>query len=181
MKIFALILTFFLITFSSETDYALTNCDIVNDGTTKTTAVITCEVAENSGIDGLAFVDNYLKIQGNANANSTSTASLGGCTAAVSSTTCTITCTKVTGATAESYYILTGIGTAATEGVFSTTGKTGDGITLANKATTTTVYEGQASSSSSSSSSSSNSSSSSSTDSSSFLKYTLGFLLLFIF
>ena len=61
-------------------------------------------------INGLAFADNYLKINGNdADNNATSSASLGGCTAAVSTTTCTITCTTVTGATAGKYYILSEI------------------------------------------------------------------------
>ena len=177
MKFIYLILTFLLITFSSEAEYELSDCEITNDATTKTTAVITCTVADTS-MNGLAFVDNYLKINGNDDSNSTSSATLGGCTAAVSETTCTITCTSVTGATAGSYYILTEIDSAATSGVFSTTANTGDGITLANKATLTTYYEGQSSSSSSSSSSDSSNSSS---DSSNFLKYTLLYLLAFIF
>ena len=178
MKFIYLILTFLLITFSSEETYALSDCEIENDSTTKTTAKITCTVDENSGINGLAFVDNYLKINGNDNSNSTTSATLGGCTAAVSTTTCTITCTSVTGATAGKYYILTEITPAVDTGVFSTTGKTGDGITLANAATPAKHYEGQ---SSSTSNDSSNDSSNNSSDSSNFLKYTLLYLLAFIF
>ena len=130
MKFLHLIFTFLLITFSSETGYALTDCEIENDSTTKTTAKITCTVDSGSGIHGTTFVDNYLKINGNDTANKTSTATLGGCTAAVSTTTCTITCTTVTGAAAGKYYNLTAIAVAATSGVFTTTGQTGNGVTI---------------------------------------------------
>ena len=108
MKFLHLTLTFLLITFSSEDTYALTACEIENDSTTKTTAKITCAVVHET-MNGFAFADNYLKINGNHNDNSTSTATLGGCTAAASGTTCTITCTTVTGATAGKYYILSEI------------------------------------------------------------------------
>ncbi len=66
MKFLHLLLTFLLITFSSEGDtYALSACEIENDSTTKTTAKITCTVDSGSGIHGTTFVDNYLKINGN--------------------------------------------------------------------------------------------------------------------
>ena len=58
--------------------------------------------------------------------------------------TCTITCTKVTGAEAGGWYILSPIQTAATSNVFTNSGKTGDGITLANLDSSTKRYEGQA-------------------------------------
>lgn len=172
MKFLHLTLTFLLITFSLETDYALTACEIENDSTTKTTAKITCTVADAT-MNGFAFADNYLKIKGNDEANKTSTASLGGCTAAATGTACTITCTTVTGATAGKYYILSEIDTeaAASSGVFTTTGQTTNGITLANKASSTKVYEGQASSDDPNSN----------TSNGNFLKYTSVYLLLFLF
>ena len=172
MKFLYLVITFLLITFSSEETLALTACEIENDSTTKTTAKITCTVTDTK-MDGLAFVDNYLKINGNDAGNATSSATLGGCTAAVSTTTCTITCTTVTGATAGKYYILTEIATdkAATSGVFTTTGQTGNGISLANKGGSTKVYEGQASSDDPNTN----------TSNGNFLKYTLVYLFLFLF
>ena len=172
MKFLHLTLTFLLITFSSEETLALTACEIENDSTTKTTAKITCTVADAT-MNGFAFADNYLKIKGNDEANKTSSATLGGCTAAASGTTCTITCTKVTGATAGKYYILSEIDTeaAASSGVFTTTGQTTNGITLANKASSTKVYEGQASSDDPNSN----------TSNGNFLKYTSVYLLLFLF
>ena len=172
MKFLYLVITFLLITFSSETTYALTDCEIENDSTTKTTAKITCTVVDAT-MNGFAFADNYLKINGNAEGNKTSSATLGGCTAAVSTTTCTITCTTVTGATAGKYYILTEIATdkAASSGVFTTTGQTGNGITLGKKDDSTKVYEGQASSDDPNSN----------TSNGNFLKYTSVYLLLFLF
>ena len=171
MKFLHLLLTFLLITFSSEGDtYALSACEIENDSTTKTTAKITCTVVDAT-MNGFAFADNYLKINGNHNDNSTSTASLGGCTAAVSSTTFTIRFTTVTGATAGKYYNLTAIAEAATSGVFTTTGQTGNGSTIATKDDSTKVYEGQASSDDPNSN----------TSNGNFLKYTSVYLLLFLF
>ena len=172
MKFLHLTLTFLLITFSSEDTYALTACEIENNSTTKTTAKITCTVADAT-MNGLAFADNYLKIKGNDDANKTSTASLGGCTAAATGTALTITCTKVTGATAGKHYILSEIATAdaATSGVFTTTGQTGNGISLANKGDSTKVYEGQASSDDPNTN----------TSNGNFLKYTLVYLFLFLF
>ena len=171
MKFLHLLLTFLLITFSSEGDtYALSACEIENDSTTKTTAKITCTVVDAT-MNGFAFADNYLKINGNAEGNKTSSATLGGCTAAASGTTCTITCTKVTGATAGKYYILSAIESAASSGVFTTTGQTGNGITLGKKDDSTKVYEGQASSDDPNSN----------TSNGNFLKYTSVYLLLFLF
>ena len=170
MKFLHLILTFLLIAFSSEDTYALSACEIENDSTTKTTAKITCTVADAT-MNGFAFADNYLKIKGNDDANKTSTASLGGCTAAATGTALTITCTKVTGATAGKYYILSEITEAASSGVFTTTGQTGNGISLANKGDSTKVYEGQASSDDPNTN----------TSNGNFLKNTLVYLFLFLF
>ena len=150
MKSLTLILSFLLITYSlaaPETVYGLTDCEVENDATTKTTAVITCKA--NVTLAGTTFKDDYLKIQGNDDSNKTAkTASLATCTNACTGNsdpyTCTITCTKVTGAEAGGWYILSPIGTAADSNVFTNSGKTGDGITLANLDTSTKKYEGQA-------------------------------------
>ena len=61
--------------------------------------------------------------------------------------------------------------------MFTTTGQTGNGITLGNKDDSKKVYEGQASSGNSNSISNS----SDGNNSGNFLKYTLVYLLLFLF
>ena len=143
MKSLTLILSLLLITYSlsKEVVYGLTDCKVENDATTKTTAVITCTA--DATLTGTTFKDDYLKLQ-----NVTSkTATLATCTNACTGSgtfTCTITCTKVTGAEAGGWYILSPIDTAATSNVFTNEGKTGDGITLANLDTSTKKYEGQA-------------------------------------
>ena len=146
MKSLTLILSFLLITYSLQAEIALTACEVENDATTKTTAVITCTA--NATLAGTTFKDDYLKLQGSASGNATAkSASLATCTNACdtsSGITCTITCTKVTGAEAGGWYILSPIGTAADSNVFTNSGKTGDGITLANANPTTKKYEGQA-------------------------------------
>jgi len=146
MKSLTLILSFLLITYSLQAEIALTACEVENDATTKTTAVITCTA--NATLAEHTFKDDYLKLQGSATGNATAkTASLATCTNACTSAasiSCTITCTKVTGAEAGGWYILSPIAAAATENVFTNEGKTGDGITLANLDTSTKKYEGQA-------------------------------------
>ena len=151
MKSLTLILSFLLITYSlsqaaPETVYGLTDCEVENDSTTKTTAVITCTA--NATLAQHTFKDDYLKLQGSATGNATAkSASLATCTNACTGSgtfTCTFTCTKVTGAEAGGWYILSPIDTAATSNVFTNEGKTGDGITLANANPTTKKYEGQA-------------------------------------
>jgi hypothetical protein len=147
MKSLTLILSLLLITYSLQAEIALTACEVTNDATTKTTAVITCSA--NATLAEHTFKDDYLKIQGSASAdaNATKTATLATCTNSCTGTgtlTCTITCTKVTGAEAGGWYILSPIQTAATSNVFTNSGKTGDGITLANLDSSTKKYEGQA-------------------------------------
>ena len=148
MKSLTLILSLLLITYSlsQEVVYGLTACEVENDSTTKTTAVITCTA--NATLAGTTFKDDYLKLQGNDNSNKTTkAASLATCTNACTGSgtfTCTITCTKVTGAEAGGWYILSPIEAAAASNVFSSTGHTAHGITLANADTPTKKYEGQA-------------------------------------
>ena len=149
MKSLTLILSFLLITYSlaaPETVYGLTDFEVENDATTKTTAVITCTA--NATLTGTTFKDDYLKLQGSASGNATAkTASLATCTNACTGSgtfTCTITCTKVTGAEAGGWYILSPIDVAADSNVFSSSGHAAHGITLANAGTPTKKYEGQA-------------------------------------
>ena len=152
MKSLTLILSFLLITYSlsqaaPETVYGLTACEVENDATTKTTAVITCTA--NATLAQHTFKDDYLKLQGSATGNATAkSASLATCTNACTGSTapftCTIKCTKVTGAEAGLLYTLTPITTAATSNVFSSAANSGDGISLANLASSTKKYEGQA-------------------------------------
>ena len=151
MKSLTLILSLLLITYSlsQEVVYGLTDCKVENDATTKTTAVIT--YSANATLTGTTFKDDYLKIQGSANAdaNATKTAKLATCTNACTGSgtfTCTITCTKVTGAEAGGWYILSPIAAATGENVFSSSGHATHGITLANEASITKTYEGQAAS-----------------------------------
>ena len=141
MKSLTLILSLLLITYSAQNTFALTACEVENDSTTKTTAVITCTA--DATLTGTTFKDDYLKLQ-----NVTSkTATLATCTNACTGTsafTCTITCTKVTGAEAGLLYTLTPISTAVNSNVFSSNANSGDGITLANLDSSTKKYEGQA-------------------------------------
>ena len=73
MKSLTLILSLLLITYSlsKEVVYGLTDCKVENDATTKTTAVIT--YSANATLTGTTFKDDYLKIQGSANADANAT------------------------------------------------------------------------------------------------------------
>ena len=65
MKKISIILISLLITFSYEGTIALTDCEIKNDDTTKTKAVVSCQA--NPTIKVHIFVDNYLKLEGKTN------------------------------------------------------------------------------------------------------------------
>lgn len=114
MKSLTLILSLLSITYSLSKDivYGLTDCKVENHSTIKTTAVITCTAKVT--LTGTTFKDDYLKLQ-----NVTSkTATLATCTNECTSSsgiTCTITCTKVTGAEAGGLYILSPISAAASQ------------------------------------------------------------------
>ena len=190
MKSLTLILSFLLITYSlsdpaPETVYGLTACEVENDATTKTTAVITCTA--NATLAQHTFKDDYLKLQGSATGNTTKTATLATCTNECTSSsgiTCTITCTKVTGAEAGGWYILSPIVAAADSNVFSSTGHAAHGITLANAGTPTKKYEGQAAAASGNNTNNTNTNNNNNNDSShgNNLKYYLVSLLsLFLF
>jgi len=191
MKSLTLILSFLLITYSlsdpaPETVYGLTACEVENDATTKTTAVITCTA--NATLAGTTFKDDYLKLQGSASGNATAkSASLATCTNACdtsSGITCTITCTKVTGAEAGGWYILSPIVAAADSNVFSSTGHAAHGITLANAGSPTKKYEGQAAAASGNNTNNTNTNTNNNNDTShgNSLKYYLVSLLsLFLF
>ena len=190
MKSLTLILSFLLITYSlaaPETVYGLTDCEVENDSTTKTTAVITCKA--NVTLAGTTFKDDCLKIQGNDDSNKTAkTASLATCTNACTGNsdpyTCTITCTKVTGAEAGGWYILSPIVAAADSNVFSSTGHAAHGITLANAGSPTKKYEGQAAAASGNNTNNTNTNTNNNNDTShgNSLKYYLVSLLsLFLF
>lgn len=190
MKSLTLILSFLLITYSlaaPETVYGLTDCEVENDATTKTTAVITCTA--NVTLAGTTFKDDYLKLQGSASGNATAkTASLATCTNACTGNsdpyTCTITCTKVTGAEAGGWYILSPIVAAADSNVFSSSGHGAHGITLANAGSPTKKYEGQAAAASGNNTNNTNTNTNNNNDTShgNSLKYYLVSLLsLFLF
>ena len=186
MKFLTALLSLLLITYTYQETVALTDCEVENDSTTKSTAKITC--SSDKDINNVAFVDNYLKLNGNAAGNATSkTATLGTCTAACTGSgtiTCTISCQKVTGADAGAYYVLTEIKEAVKSGVFSTTGKTSDGVTIANKDGSKKVYEGQAAASNNGANTNNSNSSNKgdSDDSCSFIKYHfIGLMCLLLF
>ena len=186
MKSLTLILSFLLITYSLQAEIALTACEVENDATTKTTAVITCTA--NATLAEHTFKDDYLKIQGNDDSNKTAkTASLATCTNACdtsSGITCTITCTKVTGAEAGGWYILSPIVAAADSNVFSSSGHAAHSITLANAGTPTKKYEGQAAAASGNNTNNTNTNTNNNNDTShgNSLKYYLVSLLsLFLF
>ena len=144
MKKISIILVSLLITFSYEGTIVLTDCEIKNDDTTKTKAVVSCKAAPT--LAQHVFVDNYLKLEGKT--NSSKTASLASCAAATcgaeasSKFPCTFTCSKVTDEEKDVAYILKAIGSPASSGVFSGS-HTGDFVTLALKASDS-VYTGQA-------------------------------------
>ena len=187
MKFLTALLSLLLITYTYQETVALTECEVENDSTTKSTAKISC--SSDKDINNVAFVDNYLKLNGNAAGNATSkTATLGTCTASCTGNetpfACTISCKKVTGADAGAYYVLTKIEDAAKSGVFSTTGKTSDGVTIANKDGSKKVYEGQAAASNNGANTNNSNSSNKgdSDDSCSFIKYHfIGLMCLLLF
>ena len=179
MKSLTLILSFLLITYSAQTTFALTDCEVENDSTTKTTAVITCKA--DATLAGTTFKDDYLKLQ-----NVTSkTASLATCTNACTGSsapfTCTITCTKVTGAEAGLLYTLTPISTAVNSNVFSSGANSGDGITLANANPTTKSHEGQAAASGNNNTNTNNNNNNDTSDGNSLKYYLVSLLSLFLF
>ena len=178
MKSLTLILSLLLITYSLQAEIALTACEVTNDATTKTTAVITCTA--DATLTGTTFKDDYLKLQ-----NVTSkTATLATCTNACTGSgtfTCTITCTKVTGAEAGLLYTLTPISTAVNSNVFSSNANSGDGITLANANPTTKSYEGQAAASGNNNTNTNNNNNNDTSDGNSLKYYLVSLLSLLLF
>lgn len=178
MKSLTLILSLLLITYSAQNTFALTACEVTNDATTKTTAVITCTA--DATLTGTTFKDDYLKLQ-----NVTSkTATLATCTNACTGSgtfTCTITCTKVTGAEAGLLYTLTPISTAVNSNVFSSNANSGDGITLANANPTTKSYEGQAAASGNNNTNTNNNNNNDTSDGNSLKYYLVSLLSLLLF
>ena len=142
MKSLTLIVSLLLITYSTQNTFALTDCEVENDSTTKTTAVITCKA--DASLADTTFKDDYLKLENVTSKTATLATCTNACTGASAPYTCTIKCTKVTGAEAGLLYTLTPITTAATSNVFSSTANSGDGISLTNLASSTKKYEGQA-------------------------------------
>lgn len=178
MKSLTLILSLLLITYSAQNTFALTACEVTNDATTKTTAVITCTA--DATLTGTTFKDDYLKLQ-----NVTSkTATLATCTNACTGSgtfTCTITCTKVTGVEAGLLYTLTPISTAVNSNVFSSNANSGDGITLANANPTTKSYEGQAAASGNNNTNTNNNNNNDTSDGNSLKYYLVSLLSLLLF
>ena len=117
MKSLTLIVSLLLITYSAQNTFALTACEVENDSTTKTTAVITCTA--DVTLAGTTFKDDYLKLQNVTSKTATLATCTNACTGSSAPFTCTIKCTKVTGAEAGLLYTLTPITTAATSNVFS--------------------------------------------------------------
>ena len=175
MKKISIILVSLLITFSYEATIALTDCEIKNDDTTKTKAVVSCQAAPT--LAEHVFVDNYLKLEGKT--NSSKTASLASCAAATcgaeasSKFPCTFTCSKVTDEEKDVAYILKAIGSPASSGVFSGS-HTSDVVTLALKASDS-VYTGQAAASEGGNNEQKKD------DKSTFIKYTLLLLNILLF
>ena len=180
MKKISIILISLLITFSYETPIALTDCEIKNDDTTKTKAVVSCQAAPT--LAQHVFADNYLQLKGKT--ETSKTASLASCAAATceaeanSKFPCTFTCSKVTSEEKDVAYILTAIDPAAASGVFSGT-HSGDVVTLALKASES-VYTGQAAAAASENTNSEQKKDDNS-DSSTFIKYTLLLLNILLF
>ena len=181
MKKISIILISLLITFSYETPIALTDCEIKNDDTTKTKAVVSCQAAPT--LAQHVFADNYLQLKGKT--ETSKTASLASCAAATceaeanSKFPCTFTCSKVTSEEKDVAYILTAIDPAAASGVFSGT-HSGDVVTLALKANSDKVYTGQAAAAASENTNSEQKKDDNS-NSSTFIKYTLLLLNILLF
>ena len=181
MKKISIILISLLITFSYEATIALTDCEIKNDDTTKTKAVVSCKASAT--IADYVFVDDYLKLGGKT--ETSKSASLASCAAATCGSEadnkfpCTFTCSKVTSEEKDVAYILKAIGTGATSGVFSGS-NSGNDVTLAIKADSTSVYTGQAANASGDTTKDEQKNDEES-ESSTFIKYTLLFLIILLF
>ena len=183
MKKISIILISLLITFSYEGTIALTDCEIKNDDTTKTKAVVSCQASAT--IAEHVFVDNYLKLGGKT--ETSKSASLASCAAATcgaqDGTTslfpCTFTCSKVTSEEKDVAYILKAIDTGAKSGVFSGS-NSGNDVTLAIKADSTSVYTGQAAAASGDTTKDEQKNDEES-ESSTFIKYTLLLLNILLF
>lgn len=179
MKKISIILISLLITFSYEATIALTDCEIKNDDTTKTKAVVSCQASAT--LADHVFVDNYLKLEGKT--NSSKIASLASCAAATCGTAaeskypCTFTCSKVTSEEKDVAYILTVISSPAASGVFSGS-HTADLVTLALKSGSEKVYTGQAAASEETNKEQNKDDKS---DSSTFIEYTLLLLNILLF
>ena len=183
MKKISIIIIYLLIAFSYEEPIALTDCEIKNDATTATKAVVSC--LASATIANYVFVDDYLKLVGKT--DNTKTASLSSCAKAACDSEnsdnlfpCTVTCSKVTGEEKDVQYLLKAIGEAASSGVFSGEQSTAV-ITLALKASSTNYYTGQAGASAVDSTTDSTKTDATKTDSSSFIKYTLLLLNILLF
>ena len=172
-----------LITLSYEgTTIVLTDSEIKNDDTTKTKAVVSCQASATMAEH--VFVDDYLKLGGKT--ETSKSASLASCAAATcgaqdSSTSlfpCTFTCSKVTSEEKDVAYILKAIDTGAKSGVFSGS-NSGNDVTLAIKASSTSVYTGQAAASGDTTKDEQKNDEES--ESSTFIKYTLLFLIILLF
>ncbi len=181
MKKISIILISLLITFSYEATIALTDCEIKNDDTTKTKAVVSCQASPTMADH--VFVDNYLKLVGKT--ETSKSASLASCAAATcgseadSKFPCTFTCSKVTSEEKDVAYILKAIDTGAKSGVFSGS-NSGNDVTLAIKADSTSVYTGQAAAASGDTTKDEQKNDEES-ESSTFIKYTLLFLNILLF
>ena len=180
MKKISIILISLLITFSYEATIALTDCEIKNDDTTKTKAVVSCQASATMA-DHI-FVDDYLKLVGKT--ETSKSASLASCAAATCGTEadskypCTFTCSKVTSEEKDVAYILKAIDSGAKSGVFSGS-NSGNDVTLAIKASSTSVYTGQAAASGDTTKDEQKKDDES--ESSTFIKYTLLFLNILLF
>ena len=179
MKSLTLILSLLLITYSLQAEIALTACEVTNDATTKTTAVITCSA--NATLAEHTFKDDYLKLQNVTSKTATLATCTNACTGSSAPFTCTITCTKVTGAEAGLLYTLTPISTAVNSNVFTNSGKTGDGITLANLDSSTKRYEGQAAASGNNNTNTNNNNNNDTSDGNSLKYYLVSLLSLLLF
>lgn len=180
MKSLTLIVSLLLITYSAQKTFALTDCEVENDSTTKTTAVITCKA--DATLAETTFKDDYLKLENVTSKTATLATCTNACTGSSAPFTCTIKCTKVTGAEAGLLYTLTPITTAATSNVFSSDANSGDGISLTNLASSTKKYEGQAAAASGNNTNNTNTNNNNDTSHGNSLKYYLVSLLsLFLF
>ena len=179
MKKISIILISLLITFSYEATIVLTDCEIKNDDTTKTKAVVSCQA--NVTIAQHVFVDDYLKLEGKT--NSSKTASLASCAAATCDSAvnnlfpCKFTCSKVTSEEKDVAYVLKAISSPADSGVFSGS-HSAELVTLAVKSSDS-VYTGQAAAASEDTNNEQKKDDKS--DSSTFIKFTLLLLNILLF